>query len=197
LWRRRDWNFAPIFLALIVILYLPYLGVGPAVLGFLGGYNAQEGIGSGTGIFLLAAFAQAVALPAYTAKLYLIVLAAGLFALGLRMVLAWSTNWSRQEAIRVIAGNCMLLGGILMVGVSPHYPWYYCWLLIPACIMPCYSVLYLVTASGLLYLNPTHTEVFWPALLYGPVFPLALLDLWAGRTPIALTHLKLAEGGRP
>ncbi len=59
---------------------------------------------------------------------------------------------------------------MLMAGLSPHYPWYYCWLLIPACIVPWSSALYLVTAAFLLYLNPTHMKLFWPAFLYGPFF---------------------------
>jgi hypothetical protein len=82
-----------------------------------------------------------------------------------------------------------------MVGISPHYPWYYCWLLIPACILPRPCVLYLVTAAFLLYLNPTHTELFWPALLYGPCIALALLDAWKANTSLPLNRLQF-EGDR-
>jgi len=83
-----------------------------------------------------------------------------------------------------------------MVGLSPHYPWYYCWLLIPACILPWPSVLYLVTASFLLYLNPTHRELFWPAFLYVPFLILAGLDAWVGKLSIPLHKLQFAEGDR-
>ena len=59
LWRRWDWKFAAIFIAVIALLYAPYLGVGKAVLGFLGGYGAQEGIDSGQGIFFACGFRPA------------------------------------------------------------------------------------------------------------------------------------------
>jgi alpha-1,6-mannosyltransferase len=196
LWRRWDWKFAAIFAALIVVLYLPYLSVGNAVFGFLGGYNAQEGIDSGAGVFLLSVLGQAVALPAVASKLYLIALAMTLLALGAVMVFGQKLPASGQARTRMIAKNALLLGCALMVGISPHYPWYYCWLLIPACIVPWSGALYLVTAAFLLYLNPTHTQLFWPALLYGPFFALAAWDVWAKRGATPLMNLKFAEGDR-
>jgi hypothetical protein len=195
LWRRWDWKFAAIFIAIIVVLYAPYLGVGKAVLGFLGGYGAQEGIDSGQGIFLLAVFGQLVTLPAYAAKIYLLMLAVALLALAVVMVFGPAPA-TREAATRAIAGRSLLLGCVLMVGLSPHYPWYYCWLLIPACILPWSSVLYLVTASFLLYLNPIHTQLFWPALVYGPFLLLALRDAWAANAAGTLMRLQLAEGDR-
>ena len=195
LWGRRDWKFAAIFAALIVAFYLPYLSVGKAVLGFLGGYTAQEGIASGAGIFLLAILGHAISLPVYASKCYLIALAILLAALGAVMVFGQNLLSPGQAATRRFAKNCLLLGGVLMVGISPHYPWYYCWLLIPACILPRPCVLYLVTAAFLLYLNPTHTELFWPALLYGPCIALALLDAWNANTSLPLNRLQF-EGDR-
>jgi alpha-1,6-mannosyltransferase len=196
LWRRWDWKFAGIFGGLILALYVPYLGVGKAVLGFLGGYNAQEGIDSGAGIFLLSLLGQAIALPADAARIYLAVLVMLLIALGSAMTFGQPLPGQREAAPKVIARNALLLGCLLMVGISPHYPWYYCWLLIPACILPWPSVLYLVTASFLLYLNPTHRELFWPAFLYVPFLVLALLDAWAGKLSIPLNKLQFAEGDR-
>jgi hypothetical protein len=195
LWRRWDWKFAAIFTAIIALLYAPYLGVGKAVLGFLGGYGAQEGIDSGQGIFLLSIFGQFVTLPAYASKIYLLILAAALLVLAVMMVFEPASN-TRAAATRMFARRSLLLGCVLMVGVSPHYPWYYCWLLIPACILPLPSVLYLVTATFLLYLNPTHTELFWPAFVYGPFLVLALRDAWAANAAGRPMRLKLAEGDR-
>ena len=195
LWRRWDWKFAAIFIAVIALLYAPYLGVGKAVLGFLGGYGAQEGIDSGQGIFLLAVFGQLVGLPVYASKIYLLLLAMVLLAMAIVMVFGRPLPAAREAATRVVAQRSLLLGCVLMAGLSPHYPWYYCWLLIPACILPWSSVLYLVTATFLLYLNPIHTELFWPAFLYGPFAVLALLDARAGKLPV-LMSLQLAEGDK-
>jgi hypothetical protein len=60
--------------------------------------------------------------------------------------------------------------------------------------MPWSSVLYLVTASFLLYLNPTHTGLFWPAFLYGPFVALALRDAWAEKTSVTAMRVQFAEG---
>jgi alpha-1,6-mannosyltransferase len=195
LWRRRDWKFAAIFIAIIAALYAPYLGVGKNVLGFLGGYSAQEGIDSGAGIFPLSVLGQLVALPAYASKLYLLILAAVLSGIGMVMVFRKLPS-AREAAAKAIAQRSLLLGCVLMAGLSPHYPWYYCWLLIPACILPWSSVLYLVSASFLLYLNPTHTELFWPAFLFGPFAVLALFHAWAGKASVTIAHMQLAEGDR-
>lgn len=194
LWRQWDWKFAFVFIAIIVALYLPYLGVGKGVLGFLGGYGAQEGIDSGQGIFLLSLLRQVVALPPYAAALYLAVAALGLAALGILMVFRKPTQLPSEALTRLIARRAMLLGCVLMVALSPHYPWYYCWLLIPACIVPWPGALYLVTATFLLYLNPTHMGLFWPAFVYGPFMLLALRDAWAGMATATTSSTKLAEG---
>ncbi len=185
LWRRWDWKFAAIFTALIITLYLPYVSAGAGVFGFLSGYQTQEGLANGSGVFL----AQALSLPPAATKTYFIGLAVILLALAASMAL------SRTDATdpRRIAFRFMRLAGVLMLGLSPHYPWYYAWLLIPACILPAPSVLYLATFSPLLYLNPTHTKLFWPAFVYGPFIALAIRDLWPRKLPI-LSGRNLAEG---
>jgi alpha-1,6-mannosyltransferase len=195
LWR-RNWKFAIVFALCVAALYLPYLGAGKAVLGFLGGYNAQEGIDSGAGIFLLSIAGHAISLPAYASKIYLLIFATVFIVLGVAMMFGQRFSPDRAAAAKMIARNALLLGCVLMAGLSPHYPWYYCWLLIPACILPWSSVLYLVTASFLLYLNPTHTELFWPALVYGPFFILAVMDAWAARFSVVPNRLQFAEGDR-
>jgi hypothetical protein len=169
LWRRWDRKFAGVFTGVIVLLYLPYLDAGKAVLGFLGGYAAQENISSGQGIFLLQLVGALAPLPLVAAKIYLGILALVLAAIGGAML------WGRAPSARTMAQRCLVLGGVLMLGISPHYPWYFAFLLVPACIAPSAASLYLVTASFLLYLNPTHTQLFWPAMVFGPY---ALLTAW-------------------
>lgn len=193
LWRRWDWKFAAVFIAVIVLLYMPYLGAGKAVLGFLGGYSAQEGIDSGHGIFPLSVLGLLIPLPAHASALYLLLLALVLLGLGLAML---ARPPAGVAAVQTVARRALLLGCVFMVGLSPHYPWYYCWLLIPACIVPWPSVLYLVTASVLLYLNPVHTRLFWPAFLYGPFVLLALRDAWAGNLSVRGAQMKWVEGDR-
>jgi hypothetical protein len=180
IWRRWDWRFAGIFSALIVLLYLPYLSAGWHVLGFLGGYAAQENIASGQGIFLLSLLGLAMPLPDIAAKIYLAGLALLLAALAAGMVFR-----PAAMSARTLSRRCLLLGGVLMLGISPHYPWYFAFLLVPACIVPSPATLYLVTASFLLYLNPTHTQTFWPSLVFGPYAALAAWQFFAPRPVMA------------
>jgi hypothetical protein len=192
LWRRWDWKFAAVFTTLIVLLYAPYLGAGKAVLGFLGGYGAQEGIDNGHGIFFLSAFGRIFPLPGAAPRIYLGLLA--LIAMAAWMVFGRALPIAPEAAARVICRRVLLLGGLMMAGLSPHYPWYYCWLLVPACVLPWPGILYLVTASFLLYLNPTHTGLFWPAFLYLPFVLLALRDAWAGKRVVETLRPQLAKG---
>jgi hypothetical protein len=189
IWRRWDWQRAVVFVTVIVLLYLPYLNVGAGMFGFLGGYNTQEGIDSGAGIFLLAGLGKVFALPDGASKIYLLCLGFLELMLAALMVFGGDT----PAAPRIIARRFMLLVGLLMLGLSPHYPWYYAWLLIPACILPAPSIIYLATASVLLYLNPTHTKLFWPALVYLPFAVLALRDVWPKKFT-SITGQMLAEG---
>ncbi|HTQ72187.1 MAG TPA: hypothetical protein VMH92_11925 [Acidocella sp.] len=189
LWQRWDCRFPAIFTGFIALLYLPYLGVGIGVFGFLGGYGNQEGIADGKGLFFLSALGHILPLPGFASKLYLACLAALLLVLGLRLQ-------NRVPTAQSLCRAALLLGGLGMAGLSPHYPWYYAWLLIPACVAPRVSILYLATASPLLYLNPIHTRLFWPALLYVPFALLAGWDLWGAKLPFGPLHLKLTEGAK-
>src|SRR5262249_53911501 len=52
LYKRWDWRLPAAFVATLAVLYLPYLGAGAKVLGFLGSYASEEGIDRGAGVFL-------------------------------------------------------------------------------------------------------------------------------------------------
>ncbi len=181
LWRRWDWKFAFVFAGLMVVFYAPYLSAGWHVLGFLPGYTAQEGIDSGHGLLALDALAALAPLPTWSAKIYLVLLAVALAALGLVVLLRRRPQTAQARAVAML-----LLGGALMAGMSPHYPWYYPFLLVPACIAPCPAALWLVTASPALYLDPAHTGLLWPGLVFAPAI---LLALWQRlrRAPSAIS----------
>ena len=78
-----------------------------------------------------------------------------------------------------------LLAGAFIVLVSPHYPWYFAWLTIFACLIPSASLLWLTLASFLLYLVPVgsqlvrdHQRFLLESAIYVPTLALAALDLW-------------------
>jgi hypothetical protein len=180
IWRRWDWRSAGIFAGLILLLYLPYLDVGWRVFGFLGGYAAQENIASGQGVWLLQLLGLVWPLPAIAGKIYLAGLALVLALIGAGMVFGRA-----DMSARAVSARCLLLGGVLVLGISPHYCWYFAFLLVPACIIASPATLYLVTASFLLYLNPAHTALFWPSIVFGPYAVLAAWQFFMPRPAMA------------
>lgn len=181
LWRPRGWRFPLVALVLILAFYAAYVGAGAEVLGFLPGYIHQEGIASGSGVFYLQALDRLVPLPPIAGLVYLIVALVILAGLGLAI---WRRDLPAGPArgARQLAADAAYLATALMIVLTPHYPWYFSWLLVPLCIQPRLAMLYLPTAAFLLYLDPIHTQLLWPALLYGPSAALALASLaWSGR----------------
>ncbi len=174
LWRRWDWRLPLGFLVVVVGLYALYADVGWRVLGFLGGYGEEEGIARGGGLWMLAGIGALVALPPWAGPAFLAAVAIGLGGLG-----AWIALRDRPradpaaEAVRV-CGWAAVLATLAMVAVSPHYPWYYPWLAVPACIAPWRCAVWLSVAPLLLHLDPLHERFLWPSLVFLPALILAV-----------------------
>lgn len=167
LWRPKAWRFLAILLGLTVIFYAPYADIGMGVLGFLPGYLHQEGIISGIGIFWLFALKRLIALPPVIGTLYLGVAALVLLGLGLRVWLAELPADPAWRARRLVA-DAGFLATALMLVITPHYPWYFAWLLVPLCLTPTPSGLYLTASAFLLYFDTSHNKLLWPALVFVP-----------------------------
>ena len=119
-WKPRDWRL-PVAVTLVVIAcYLPYIGVGQGVLGFLlGGYLSEEGFQGGDGFWLVNAARHAFGdIPGLQA-LYIFLAASVLGALALRM--AFTAEVSPERRMRDIA--MLLMTGLFFL--SPNYPWYF------------------------------------------------------------------------
>lgn len=167
LWRPKTWYFPVILLALTIVFYAHYADVGMHVFGFLTGYIHQEGIANGIGIFWLLALDRLVALPRIASPIYLAAAAVALIGLGLRV---WLTDPPADPALRArrLASDASVLATALMLVITPHYAWYFAWLVVPLCIEPTLAGVYLTTSCFLLYLDPIHTKVLWPALVFVP-----------------------------
>jgi len=176
LWRRWDWRTPLACGALIVLGYAAYAGAGWRVLGYLPGYADEEGVG-GQGAFLLRLLAAFGPVPAWAPYVY------GAFALalllGLAALIALRAPLPADPAARaaVICRDALILGTATMVVLSPHYPWYFAPLALPAILAPAISVLWLTVAAPLLYLDQWHDQVIWPALIFLPFAVLAVCDL--------------------
>jgi alpha-1,6-mannosyltransferase len=163
LYRRWDWRLPLALIVTVAVAYVPYLGVGARVLGFLPTYLQEEGLESGTVFYPL--WLLRALLPVPTA-LYLAVAGALLVALGMVVAL-------RRAAPTPWPGALMLAAALVLV-TSPHFPWYLAWLLPLACLAPWLPVLYLVSTSFLLYLPVEFGLV--GSITYGGFAILALAD---------------------
>src|SRR5439155_3342264 len=90
----------------------------------------------------------------------------------------------RDAAASPVAG-ALLLATAAMVLLSPHYPWYFAWLIVFACLMRSFALLWLTNACLLLYLVPVGSQIIRDdyrfaveSLIYGPFAVLGLIDLW-------------------
>lgn len=120
-WRRWDWRMPVAFLVAAVLLYLPYaVGAGPKVLGFLSKHLDNEGYRQGYGfhvIWLLRDFGLADPPGIAWVVLALAVLASiGIYTLAAR------------DADEIKPAHLVLIAAAFVWLTSPHYPWYFGWI---------------------------------------------------------------------
>lgn len=185
LYRRWGWKMPVAFGLIIIIAYLPYLGVGvTGVLGFLPGYTQEEGLQNGTQFYLLSLARGVFGEANVPNAAYLIgaILTLGLISL-------WSV-WKRERNDSSYIGRAFVMATTFVVLLSPRYAWYFAWLAAFACLLPLPPLFYLTTACFVLY------KLWHPAgpdqlLLLNTIIylPFALLGL------IALSR-RLARRGR-
>lgn len=176
LWRRWDWRL-PLAAAFTgAVAYLPYLGVGWRVLGYLPGYGSEEGLENGAGVLWLRLLALAGALPRWVSLAWFAL--AGAALLGSALWAAWrAPPPDAAGRTRATGRRALLLAGVTMLVVTPHYAWYLCWIpyLAALCAEP--WSLWLTWLAPLLYLDPQHDRVAWPALVFVPAAVLAVRSL--------------------
>ena len=177
--RRWRWATPLVFGAAIIVCYLPFIGVGWRVFGFLPGYAGEEGFDAGgAGFYLLSLLRHLPPLAALTGDAYLTAAAAILLALAVTIVLTRNDPRSSFPAAAVLATAFTIL-------VSPHYPWYFAWLIVFACFIRAIALLWLTTVCLLLYLVPVGFHIVRDdyrlaveSIIYGPFAVLAAIDLW-------------------
>ena len=146
LYRRRGWKMPLAFGLTMIIAYLPYLSVGvKGVLGFLPGYAQEEGLQNGTQFYLLSLARRAFGEAKVPSVAYLIfaILALGLVAL-------WSF-WKREQNDGSYIARAFVIATTFVVLLSPHYAWYFAWLVAFTCLLPRLPFFYLTTACFVLY----------------------------------------------
>jgi alpha-1,6-mannosyltransferase len=175
-WRPWNWRMLAAFVATVGAFYAPYLGVGWRVFGFLGGYVREENLVHGGGIFLLEVLDRIVPLPSWATTIYAAIVLAVLAALAIRFVFV--TRLPADPGARIVLQACQaaILGAVLLVALSPHYPWYFAWLAPLACLASLTSVYWLLIAAPLLSHDPVG-YLSLAAIVYVPAAALAALDV--------------------
>lgn len=144
LYRRWGWKMPTALIGVAAALYLPYLGVGAAALGFLPGYVQEEGLGSGEGIFFLTALGTVLPSPPAAAAVY------ALTCLGALGVIGWRAAFRPdRETVALQAAGVLIV--LFTVAISPHHAWYFTWIVPFLCFRPSPALIWLTGAAPLLY----------------------------------------------
>ncbi len=174
-WRPWDWRVPLAAIATIILCYLPYLGAGRGVLGWLPGYLSEEGLADGAGFWLTLAIRFLTGpLPGLT--LAYVVIAAGILGwLALRLIAR--NDRTAQETIAGI--TVLMIAGLFFL--SPNYAWYFL-ALVPFLSFGAGSAAWTLTILAPLLYRPVTlplNELAWKSAVFVPF--LAILALSAMR----------------
>jgi hypothetical protein len=163
LFRRWDWHMPLAFALSVVVLYLPYLSVGSGVSGFMSGYVNEEGLNSGSGFWLVSLLQNAAHLSPVAAR-WFVPLSAAIMIMASAWIQLRGTDGPRDP----IAAS-FLLASLFMLLFSPHYPWYFAWLVPFLCFRFSIAHVWLTGACALLYIRPPpNTGIGVTSLIFAP-----------------------------
>jgi hypothetical protein len=144
LYRRWDWKMPAAFAATLILGYLPYAAAGSRLLGFLPGYVEEEGLKSGERFYLLKLLQNTWPSPSFDGVTYLAICGLVLLAIAV-----WTSFRNHHEQSFLL--RAAILACCATVLFSPHYPWYFAWVLPLLAFFPYPPMLYLTVASFMLY----------------------------------------------
>ena len=171
----RFWTPALAGLAVIALLYAPYLVGGVDVFGFLPAYGDEEGYRSGQGFWLMAGLSHLVALPEGAGRTYMLCAAIVLGALAFWIARGRASQGSASTV--ALCRDTAVLVACTTAAANPHYAWYYAWLALPAVVAPIPAVIWLSAAPVLFYVDPFNERFFWPGLVFVPAIALGVRGL--------------------
>jgi hypothetical protein len=141
--QRSKRSMPAIFAAIVVVGYICYSSVGAAVFGYLPGYAQEEGLDSGSRYFLLTLATRTIysAIPPAAYVAMCVVIMAG--------VCLWALRRGGEPYAFLL--SALVIATISNLFYSPHYPWYFLWLLPFAVVVPWRPAFYLITAATYLF----------------------------------------------
>jgi alpha-1,6-mannosyltransferase len=164
-----DWRWPAGFAAVIVAAYLPYLGVGPRVLGFLPAYLAEENLASGSGFWALDLVRRVIPAPVAAYLALAATVMAGLAIGALR----------RPPDPRASLPWATALSTAALLFASPHYAWYFVWLAALLCVAPWWPAFWPTLTAVLLYCDAEtgHIPTWVGFAIYGGFCVLGCIDI--------------------
>jgi hypothetical protein len=167
IYRRWDWRMPAAFAATAFLLYVPYLSAGTKVFGFLGGYAGEE-LRAGDGLYIAALLKQfgfgAAALPVFFALATLT-----LVSIALR-------SGFRSDPGKPDLSGAFSAAIAFTVFFSPHYAWYFLWLVPFLCFFPRPSVFWLTLSATALYRLQWPLSLIGASVQYAPFAALLILE---------------------
>ena len=174
IWRRWDWRMPAVFVGVSIALALPYWLAGqPDLTGYLGKHLDNEGYASGWGfhgIWMLRDFQLADPPGWGWVAASLVVLA---------MLAAWAF-WMRGRD-ELVAWHMVLIAAAFVWLTSPHYPWYFGWIIPLLCLRLSPAILLMTLAAPILYYPRPPGGATWThlyAIVYYLPAVLLLLEVW-------------------
>ena len=119
--RRITGRIMVLCVGIIAAGYTLYASVGAGVLGFLGGFTREEGLNTGDRYFFLAWAHRYLYVP-FWPGLYIAV-----SALLLVGIACWGAVRFREP--KQMLGLALGISVVITILFSPHYPWYFIWIL--------------------------------------------------------------------
>jgi alpha-1,6-mannosyltransferase len=191
IWRPWNWKMVLAVIAVITLCYAPYLSVGWNVFGFLTkGYLSEEGITSGSGLWLLSLWRLVFGAHQGDAAVYL-----AFAALVMASIVFWiSRRPNRSAAFDLAAINMLLLASLVLL--SPNYPWYFV-AITPFVALSGNAPTWSASIGALLLTNELDWDFGIPSIVMKSVlFGVVLLAvLWSMR-PHSLRVTTRSEGAR-
>jgi hypothetical protein len=182
-WRRWDWRVPLLAAAVLVACYLPYLGAGRHVFGFLAsGYLAEEGLTDGGGFWLTGLVQAAVGAVPGLVPFYVGVAGAVLAWLALRVASVPDVYSSPR---RIVAAAAILVTAGLFF-LSPNYAWYFLAAVpfLALCAGSAAVPLWAMTLGAVLLYRPVflpENDLIWKTLATLPFVIAVLAVLLRGR----------------
>ncbi len=172
LWRPWDWRIPAGFGVAAALSYLPHLGAGWQVFGYLGGYVDEEHYRDGYGFFAVALLRE-LGLPSPSGPVYMAVAFAIFAALAIAVAF-------RARPSAIDPATPIWLGASFLFLTTPHYPWYFAWVLPLLCRRVYVPLVYPTIACFILYITEIDglAEKFKPVLwLFSGFVVLVVIDL--------------------